>query len=260
MTFIDDYSRWCVVKMLKRKSEVFEQYKVLVENTGHKIKYLQLDNGKEYVNQEFDTFLRNNGIERRLTVMWASTHSDRHTPEQNGIAEKKNRTLVEMARCLMIQSNLSSSFWGEVINTANYIRNRCPTSSLNGKTPQEKWAENIPNVEYFQEFDCQAYSLNRELNKEKFQSRSKKGTLSDVENSKVYRIWIPEKRRIDILRDIKFITSTGALDGEYEDLESKEEITIDRWREFKLPKIGEDNENLEDEKEDPKTPKNKDED
>lgn len=84
--------------MLKKKSEVFDafkQYKALVENyTGHKIKRLQSDNGKEYINQEFDTFLRNNGIERRLTVT--------HTPEQNGVAERKNRTLVEMARCLMI--------------------------------------------------------------------------------------------------------------------------------------------------------------
>lgn len=131
VTFIDDYSRWCTVRMIKSKSEVFNEfknYKALVENrTGRKIKCLQTDNGKEFVNQEFNNFLKKNGIERRLTVM--------HTPEQNGIAERKNRTLVEMARCLMIQSKLTTSFWGEAINTANYIRNRCPTSSLGGKTP-----------------------------------------------------------------------------------------------------------------------------
>lgn len=166
VTFFDDCSRWCVIQMLKSKNEVFgafKHFKTFVENqTGHKIKCLQSDNGKEYVNQEFDDFLKKNGIKRRLTVT--------HTPEQNGVAEGKNRTLVKMGRCLLIQSNLPSSFWEEAINTANYIRNRCPTNSLNGKTPHEKWTGNAPHVGHFWEFGCQVYSLNREPNKGNFQS------------------------------------------------------------------------------------------
>lgn len=146
----------------------FKSFKSFVENqTGRKIKCLQSDNGKEYINREFDDFLKKSGIGRRLTVM--------HTPEQNGVAERKNRTLVEMARCLLIQSNLPPSFWGEAVNAANYIRNRCPTSSLGSKTPYEKWTGKASHVGHFQEFGRQVYSLNREPNKGKFQSRSKKG-------------------------------------------------------------------------------------
>lgn len=116
--FIDDASRWCEVRFLKNKSEVlqaFKDYKVLVENqTGKRIKYLQSDNGREYLNDSFDAYLKANGIGRRLTVS--------HTPEQNGVAERKNRTLLEMARCLLLQSSLPTSLWAEAINTANYVR------------------------------------------------------------------------------------------------------------------------------------------
>ena len=179
--------------------QAFKEFKIFVEKqTGRNIKSIQTDNGREYVNREFDEFLKKNGIAHRLTVT--------HTPQQNGIAERKNRTLVEMARCLLIQSNLSPSFWGEAINTANYIRNRCPTNSLNGKTPFEMWTGKIPYVGYFREFGCPVYSLNREPNKKKFEERSKKGIFIGYdEKSKAYRIWLPKERRIDISRDVKFL-------------------------------------------------------
>lgn len=229
VTFIDDCSRWCFVKMIRGKNEVlcaFRQFKALVENqVGRKIKCLQSDNGKEYINQEFDDFLKENGVQRRLTVT--------HTPEQNGVAERKNRTLVEMARCLLIQSGLSPAFWGEAINTANYIRNRCPTS-LGGKTPFEIWTGKAPDVGYFREFGCQVYSLIREPNKGKFQSRSKKGVfVGYAENSKAFRIWIPDEHRIDISRDVEFLT---VPDGLSEAHESPEVKAIDEvWREVEIP-------------------------
>ncbi|KMQ88472.1 retrovirus-related gag-pol polyprotein [Lasius niger] len=229
VTFIDDCSRWCVVNMIRGKNEVlsaFKQFKALVENqAGRKIKCLQSDNGKEYINRDFDDFLKENGIQRRLTVT--------HTPEQNGVAERKNRTLVEMARCLLIQSDLSPAFWGEAINTANYIRNRCPTSSLGGKTPFERWTGKTPDVGYFQEFGCQVYSLIREPNKEKFQSRSKKGVfVGYAEDSKAFRIWIPDEHRIDISRDVEFL---AVPDGLSEAHESPKVKAIDEdWREVEI--------------------------
>lgn len=132
--------------MLIDKNEVFDvftKYKVFVETqTGKTIKNLQSDNGKEYVNNIFNDFLKNNGIERRLKFT--------HTPEQNGIAERRNRTLVELARCMLIESELPQSFWGEAINTANYIRNICASKCLEGKTVFEKWTRKTPNVSYFQ--------------------------------------------------------------------------------------------------------------
>ena len=133
VTFIDDHSKWCEVRVIREKNQAFEAFKEFKayaeKQTGKQIQHLQSDNGKEYCNSEFDAFLKEHGIGRRLATT--------HTPEQNGVAERRNRTLVEMARCLLIQSRLPPFFWAEAVNTANYIRNRRPSSSMNGKTPFE---------------------------------------------------------------------------------------------------------------------------
>lgn len=86
ITFIDDHSRWCEIHMLKRKSEAFEAFKKFknsVENvTSRKIKYLQSDNATEFLSQEFENYLQEHGIQRRLSAPY--------TPQQNGVAERKN--------------------------------------------------------------------------------------------------------------------------------------------------------------------------
>lgn len=177
--------------------------------TGRKIKSIQTDNGTEYRNNKFD-FLKINEIKHRLTVT--------HTPEQNGVAERRNRTLMDMAWCLLFQSELSSSFWGKAINTANYIRNRCPSNS--GRTPFEKWIGKIPSVKHFQKFGCEIYTLDRNPNKKKFDSRSKRGIFVGYsEQSKAYRVWIPDDREIDITRDVKFIkrSKINGRNNDYED-------------------------------------------
>jgi len=152
----------------------------------------------KYVNQEFDEYLKSEGIKRRLTTT--------HTPEQNGVAERKNRTLVEMSRCLLLQSGLRPSFWAEAVSTANYIRNRCPTKALDGRTPYEARYGRAPNVAYFREFGCETYCLDKYPIKGKFDARSKKGLFVGYsENSKSFRIWLPDQRKIEITRDIKFL-------------------------------------------------------
>lgn len=215
MTFIDDNSRWCEVRFLKKKSDAFEAFKVykaLVENQkSKKLKCLQSDNGTEYLSNEFGEYLKKNGIQRRLTVAY--------NPEQNGVAERKNRTLEEMARCLLINSELPSSFWAEAVSTANYIRNRCPTKALNGRTPYEAWTGKIPYVGYFREFGCKVFILERGPKKGKFEERGKKGIfLGYSEESKAYRIWIPEENKIQITRDVRFQKSSEfSSEIKYED-------------------------------------------
>lgn len=97
ITFIDDSTRYCEVYLLKKKSavlEAFNNYKNLVEKqTGYRVKGIQSDNGREYINDAFDGLLKTHGIETRYTVPY--------TPQQNEIAERMNRTLVEMARCML---------------------------------------------------------------------------------------------------------------------------------------------------------------
>lgn len=100
--------------MMKHKSQAFEKFKkwkVLIENqTGRKIKRLRTDNGLEFCSREFDDFCRDEGIARHYTV--------RYTPQQNGVAERMNMTLLERARCLLLNAGLDRSYWAEALNTA----------------------------------------------------------------------------------------------------------------------------------------------
>lgn len=206
VTFIDDSTRWCEVYFLKTKDkalEAFKLYKSSVERyTGSKIKFLQSDNGGEYVNIEFDNLLREEGIQRRLTVP--------RTPQQNGVAEKMNRTLVEMARCMLLNSDLSISFWAEALDTACYIRNRCPTSALNGDIPYERWCQRQVNIHYLRRFGEKAYVLDKNPNLGKFDARGIAGVFVGYpKTNKGFRVWIPERRKFVVARDIKFTETSS---------------------------------------------------
>ena len=126
-----------------------------------------------------------------------------HTPEQNGVAKRKNRTLIEMARCMLLQSELSKGFWAEAVATANYIRNRCPTTSLKGKTPFELWCQKLPCFTYFRAFGMKAYILNKNPRKEKLDPKAKCGTfIGYSEEAKAYKVWIPSERKVVVSRDV----------------------------------------------------------
>lgn len=149
---------------MQNKSEVPQKFREFMSyaerHTRRKIRAVQSDNSKECCNSVLDTLFKEHGIRRRLTTP--------HMPEQNGVAERKNRTLVEAARCMIIQSGLLSSFWVEAISTADYIKNRCTTRSFNSGTPFEKWNGRRPNIAHMRTFDCDAIILNKSPNKGKF--------------------------------------------------------------------------------------------
>lgn len=135
--FIDDHSRWSEVRFLRHKNEALQATKEFIalaeKQTGKYVKCFQSDNGLEFTGKDFDNLLKDRGITRRLTVPY--------NPEQNGVAERRNRTLLDMARCLLAQSGLPPKFWAEAVNTANYIRNRCPSKSLQGLTPYQPYGQ-----------------------------------------------------------------------------------------------------------------------
>ena len=154
LTFVDDKSRHTWTYILKQKSEVFDkfiQWKTMVENnSGRKIKTLRSDNGGEYTSKEFVEYFKREGMRHEFTIP--------KTPEQNGVAERMNRTLEECVRSMLSESNLPKSFWAESISTATYLRNRCPTNALVGMTPYEAWTGDKPNVEHLRVFGCIAYA------------------------------------------------------------------------------------------------------
>ena len=134
VTFIDDYYRYCVIYVIKSKSEVpekFKEFEARVHNVcGLQIGTLRSDNGGEYLSKEFRAYLKSKGIHHELTVPYS--------PEQNGVAERMNRTLMEMARSMMAHAGLLDRYWAEAVDAAAYIRNRTTTSSIKGcKTPYE---------------------------------------------------------------------------------------------------------------------------
>ena len=132
LSFIDK-SRFAWVYVLKQKSEVlskFVEWKTMIENaTGKKVKTLRTDNGGEYTAKDFEQYLKVNVIRHQLTV--------RKTPEQNGVAERFNRTIVEMVRAMLSDSGLAKKFWAEALSTACYLQNRSSTTAVRGMTPHE---------------------------------------------------------------------------------------------------------------------------
>ncbi|GBM47188.1 Retrovirus-related Pol polyprotein from transposon TNT 1-94 [Araneus ventricosus] len=206
ITFIDDKTGWTEVRFLKNKSEAWEKFKevknLLERQSGCKVKFLQSDRGGEYIGETFDDYLKELGIQRRLTV--------KNTPEQNSIAERKNRTLLDIARCSLIQFKLPLSFWAEAIANANYTKNRLPSKSLQGKSPYELWHGKVPNIGYFKTFGCEAFVWNNKKNREKFEPRALKGIfLGYSDNSKAYRSWLTEAKRVEISRSVKFLENNA---------------------------------------------------
>ncbi|KAL4324482.1 hypothetical protein GQ457_11G027590 [Hibiscus cannabinus] len=133
VSFIDNYSRRCWVYPIKKKADVFSTFKVfkarLKLDSGNKIKCFRSDNGGEYTSDEFDDFCRNEGIKRQFTTIY--------TPQQNGVAERMNRTLLERTRAMLRSAGLEKAFWVEAVNTACYLVNRAPSTAIELKTPME---------------------------------------------------------------------------------------------------------------------------
>ena len=133
--FIDDKTHYVWIYVIKHKHEVFQKFlewKSFVEkSSGCQVKKLRTDNGGEYTSTEFENYLRKEGIEHQYTIP--------KTPEQNGVSERMNRTLMEAVRSMLADSGLPQKFWAEALSTAAYLINRSPTRSLAGKTPFEAW-------------------------------------------------------------------------------------------------------------------------
>ncbi|GKV50375.1 hypothetical protein SLEP1_g57082 [Rubroshorea leprosula] len=214
LTFIDDYSRKVWVYTLKSKSDVFltfKQWKMLIEKqTGKQIKRLRTDNGLEYCSGEFDTFCKNNGIVRHCTV--------RMTPQQNGVAERMNRTLLERARCILSNAGLSKDFWAEAVNHASYLVNRSPSTAIGLKTPEELWSGSPADYSQLRIFGCPVYAHVRDG---KLEPRAVKCIfLGYASGVKGYRLWCVQKSpRFLMSRDVTFDES-GMLQ------KAKEESTI----------------------------------
>ena len=169
--FIDDYSRMTWVYFLKERSEVFKifnTFKSHVEKeSGHQIKCVRSDNGTEYTSSEFKAFCEKEGIHRQLTAPY--------TPQQNGVCERKNRTVMEMARSMLKDKGLPNKFWAEAVYTAVYLQNRLPTKAIHKRIPLKAWSGHRPSVSHLKIFGCICYIHVPSEKRHKLEDKADKG-------------------------------------------------------------------------------------
>ncbi|KAG5674318.1 hypothetical protein PVAND_004295 [Polypedilum vanderplanki] len=200
LTFIDDYSREVFVYFLKEKSQVlkmFKEFKSLQENlTGKKIKILRSDNGTEYVNNEMESFCKENGIQHQKTAPYS--------PQQNGVAERMNRTLIQKAKCLLFDADLPIGYWAEAVNMAAYLINRTVTS-VHGKTPEEMFTGNKVDVSDIKLFGTKVMVLVPKVKRKKWSKNSEELIFVGYDNeTKGYRCINKKTRKVLVSRNVKF--------------------------------------------------------
>lgn len=146
---------------------------------------------------EFGDYLKQNGIFHQLTV--------RSSPQQNGVAERKNRIIMELVRCMLKTKKLPSKFWVEAVASAGYVLNRASTKSVKGKTPQEAWSGQKPCVSHLRIFGSICYSHIPAESRGKLDDKSEKCIfIGYSENSKAYKLYNPVTRKTIVSRDVIF--------------------------------------------------------
>ncbi|KAG7301017.1 hypothetical protein JYU34_015390 [Plutella xylostella] len=209
LLFVDDFSRMSFVYFLKSKSEVFKyfkEFKSLVEKqTGKEIKILRTDNGGEFCSKELNDFLKDAGITHQLT--------NPYTPEQNGVCERLNRTIVEKARCLLFDAKLQKKLWAEAVSTAVYLRNRSPVSG-HQKTPYELWTGSKPDLSHIRVFGSTVMAHIPKQRRLKWDRKAAKYILVGYsENIKGYKLYQPESNSFTTSRDIRVLNEGVETDA-----------------------------------------------
>ena len=145
MVIVDDFSRYTWVEFLREKLKACEKLEVLCKRLQNKkgvpIVKIRSDHGKEFENERFESFCEKNGIKKEFLAP--------KTPQQNGVVERNNRVIQEMARVMLLNKQIPQKFWGEVVNTSCHIGNRIFFRAGTKKTAYEIWNGKKPKVKYF---------------------------------------------------------------------------------------------------------------
>ena len=206
VTFIDEKSKYTWITLLQSKDRVLEAFKIFKNYiTNHfnvKIKILRSDNGGEYTSIAFKQHLAAHGIIQQTSCPY--------TPQQNGVPERKNRHLMEVARSLMFHANVPKRFWGDAVFTATYLINRTPTRVLLDSTPYEVLNKTKPSIDHLRVFGCVCFVFVPGGLRNKLEAKSTKAMFIGYStHQKGYKCYVPEARRVLVSRDVKFMESRG---------------------------------------------------
>lgn len=201
LLLVDDHSRYMWLSLLENKSgalAAIQRFQACVEvEMGRRLRVLRTDNGGEFTSVAFVEHCATHGVKHQ--------HSAPYMPHQNGVVERRNQSVITMARSLLKSRGLPAAFWGEAITTAVYLLNRAPTKSVAGRTPFEAWHGHKPDVEHLRTFGCVAYVKTVRPHVKKLDDRSTPMVYIGYEpGAKVWHFYDPVARRVHVSRDAVF--------------------------------------------------------
>lgn len=193
LCFTCDFSRIRMVYFLKEKSEtakkVAEMLQIIKNQRGRSVKIFQCDGGMEFDNSEVRKLMKSNGVTLAIT--------NPYTPQQNGCAERTNRTVVDLARTMLLAKNLPKYLWAEAVNTAVYTLNHTGPSSIDGKTPVELFTGKSTRLEKFHVFGTECYVHVPKERRKKWDAKGKRGVfIGYSDNMDGFRIWYKSENRV----------------------------------------------------------------
>ncbi|KAI3500109.1 hypothetical protein L1887_35925 [Cichorium endivia] len=221
LTFIDDYSRYVWVFFMKKKSDTFskfKEFKTTVEGeVGMKIRCLRSDNGGEYTSEEFKQYLKECGIRHQYTCA--------NTPQQNGVAERKNRHLAEICRSMLHAKNVPGRFWAEAMRTAAHVINKLPQPRLGFISPFETLWNMKPTISYFRVFGCVCYVFVPSHLRSKFDKKAVRCIFVGYDNQrKGWKCCDPTNGRCYTSRDVVFDEASSWWSSEKKVLPDSKDI------------------------------------
>ncbi|KAK1651156.1 hypothetical protein QYE76_068961 [Lolium multiflorum] len=207
LVIVDDYSRYSWVFLLKSKDETHREFITFAKKAQRmyesEIKAIRTDNGTEFKNYTMQEFVDDEGIKHEFSAPY--------TPQQNGVVERKNQTIIEMARTMLSEFNSPHNFWGEAISTAVHYSNWLFLCPLHNKTQYELLTGNKPNVMYIRVFGCKCLVKNNKGKLGKFETRTIEGTfVGYAENSHAYRYYNKSTGAIEVSCDVVFLEDNGS--------------------------------------------------
>nr|ABA98512.1 retrotransposon protein, putative, Ty1-copia subclass [Oryza sativa Japonica Group] len=194
----------------KGKSTVAELFKKFAKRAQNEFSCtlvkIRSDNGSEFKNTNIEDYCDDLGIKHELSATYS--------PQQNGVVERKNRTLIEMVRTILDEYGVSDSFWAEAINIAYHATNRLYLHRLLKKTSYELIVGRKPNVAYFRVFGCKCYIYRKGVRLTKFETRCDEGfLLGYASNSKAYHVYNKNKGIVEETADVQFDETNGSQEG-----------------------------------------------
>ncbi|GJR26718.1 putative ribonuclease H-like domain-containing protein [Tanacetum coccineum] len=206
----NDFSRFSWVFFLATKDEtsgILKTFITEIENQlGHKVKVIRCDNETKLKNSVMNRFCEMKGIKREFSVA--------RTPQQNGVAKRKNKTLIEAARTMLVDSKLLTTFWAEVVNTACYVLNRVLVIKPHNKTPYEIIRRRTPLIDFMKPFGCPVTILNTKDHLGKFDGKAKEGFfVGYFVVSKAMRVFNKRTRIVEETLNIRFLENAPNVTG-----------------------------------------------